>query len=365
LAAAQVRHEAAAQVRREAALEANHERREAKQAVSRERREAARAQRLAAAQVRREAAAQVRREAALEANQAAARERREAKQAVSRERREAASAQRLAAAQVRHQQIADSLSTLAETILDKNDIDAETIQLLAKSQNFAKDPRLALLYFHLCSTNPDAFVFNDECLQGPDGKAVCERIRSAIGGPVGQDDAVRCQQSAAQTDTGSGRIAVCASCNEILFENDNNIKDAGHISTLPPQFLLNDRDLEELSQIPAEVIDEHVQVLKHAGRYYYLNPDLVPDFSNVVLCKTCTKNPTGHKYSLANGHDYGCGLQSLPKLTPTMLNAILPARAFNINILIHPNHSTAHSIVFPSDGPVEVAKVLPHATPNQ
>ena len=346
LAAAQVRREAAAQVRREAALEANHERREAKQAVSRERREAASAQRLAAAQVRREAAL-------------------EAKQAVSRERREAAPAQRLAAAQVRHQQIADSLSTLAETILDKNDIDAETIQLLAKSQNFAKDPRLALLYFHLCSTNPDAFVFNDECLQGPDGKAVCERIRSAIGGPVGQDDAVRCQQSAAQTDTGSGRIAVCASCNEILFENDNNIKDAGHISTLPPQFLLNDHDLEELSQIPAEVIDEHVQVLKHAGRYYYLNPDLVPDFSNVVLCKTCTKNPTGHKYSLANGHDYGCGLQSLPKLTPTMLNAILPARAFNINILIRPNHSTAHSIVFPSDGPVEVAKVLPHATPDQ
>jgi hypothetical protein len=34
-------------------------------------------------------------------------------------------------------------------------------------------------------------------------------------------------------------------------------------------------------------------------------------------------------------------------------------RAFNIDILVLPNHSTAHAICFPSDGPVEVANVLP------
>jgi hypothetical protein len=34
-------------------------------------------------------------------------------------------------------------------------------------------------------------------------------------------------------------------------------------------------------------------------------------------------------------------------------------RAFNIDILVRPNHSAAHAISFPSDGPVEVANVLP------
>jgi hypothetical protein len=57
-------------------------------------------------------------------------------------------------------------------------------------------------------------------------------------------------------------------------------------------------------------------------------------------------------------HDYG-HLGGLPKLNTTTLNSIFPVRAFNIDILVRPNHSTAHAICFPSDGPVEVANVLP------
>ncbi|OQR80598.1 hypothetical protein ACHHYP_17439 [Achlya hypogyna] len=62
--------------------------------------------------------------------------------------------------------------------------------------------------------NPDAHVCND----GSGGRAVCDRILSAVGDPVGQADASRCQESARQRDAGSGRIAACATCNEALNE---------------------------------------------------------------------------------------------------------------------------------------------------
>jgi hypothetical protein len=85
------------------------------------------------------------------------------------------------------------------------------------SQNFAKDPRLTLPYFRLCYTDPDAFIFNDECLNGPECSATCQRILRAIGRSVGQAESARCQMSAAARDPGSGRLAACASCNEVLL----------------------------------------------------------------------------------------------------------------------------------------------------
>jgi hypothetical protein len=49
-----------------------------------------------------------------------------------------------------------ALRDLATRILHTVDIERDAIALMSRSQNYAKDPRLALAYFHLCSTDPDA-----------------------------------------------------------------------------------------------------------------------------------------------------------------------------------------------------------------
>ncbi|CAN0421335.1 unnamed protein product [Lampetra planeri] len=147
----------------------------------------------------------------------------------------------------------------------------------------------------------------------------------AIGVSVGQDNAVRCQKSAAEHDPATARIAACASCNEIQLGAHNSIVDAGPVDQLGAAFRLTDQQVAALGDIPAEL------VVQHQG----------PDQPQVQ-----------------SGHDYGRH-DVLPKLNGTTLNAVLPARAFNIEILVRSNHSTAHAIVFPSDVPVEVAKQLP------
>ena len=78
----------------------------------------------------------------------------------------------------------------------------------------------------------------------------------------------------------------------------------------------------------------------------------------VTLCKICAKDPSLHKFSLANGHDYG-RKKHFPNLTGTTLSVVLPVRNYNIDVMIKDNHSTGHSICFPSDGPTEAVKVLP------
>jgi hypothetical protein len=233
-----------------------------------------------------------------------------------------------------------------------------TPELIAELQNgqaFAQHPNLALLYFWLCGPHPDAFIYNGE---DPNDKNVVDRILKAIGDPVGQAEAVECQARALQHDIGSCRMAACASCNEVLFENEDTIVDAGPVQHLDDSFQLTEAEILALSLIPAELLQKHVSVLIVDGMHYHLNPDLVPDVSNVVLCGRCSSDPHDYRYSIASGHDYG-RRNGLPEMSVATLNAILPARAYNIDILIRSNHSTAHAIAFPSDGPVEMAKVLP------
>ena len=83
-----------------------------------------------------------------------------------------------------------------------------------------------------------------------------------------------------------------------------------------------------------------------------------------MLCKTCKIDPLNHPYSISSGHDYG-RINTLPKLNLTTQNAIVASRAFHIDILVRSNHSTAHAICFPSDGPSEVAKVLPNVSDSR
>ena len=64
------------------------------------------------------------------------------------------------------------LQEVAEGILERRDVDLETLQLIALNQNWTKHPHLALVYFHCCANHPDAFVCNDEKLHGDAGATV-------------------------------------------------------------------------------------------------------------------------------------------------------------------------------------------------
>ncbi|KDO17516.1 hypothetical protein SPRG_22383, partial [Saprolegnia parasitica CBS 223.65] len=257
----------------------------------------------------------------------------------------------------------DGLHDLAGSILSHQSIDAASIKAI--SQNFTKYPNLAIAAFHLCSGNPDAHICNDETLNGPGGRAVCDRVLRAVGEAVGQADAARCQESARQRDAGSGRIAACASCNEALYECEGHIVDAGPIERLPAQFRLSELQVA-LLPTNANLVADVVSVLRVGGVHYHLNPNLVPDTGNVVLCSACAKDPNAGSYnvapfSIAKGHDYG-RRETLPKITDATLRAITAARAHHINLLVRPHHATAHCICFFADGAIQVAKTLPEVT---
>ncbi len=58
-------------------------------------------------------------------------------------------------------------------------------------------------------------------------------------------------------------------------------------------------------------------MLNHNGTYYHLNPDLVFDVNQIVLCRVCAENPMiKDQASIAAGNDYG-QLGSLKPLNGT------------------------------------------------
>ncbi|KDO27548.1 hypothetical protein SPRG_06816 [Saprolegnia parasitica CBS 223.65] len=203
-----------------------------------------------------------------------------------------------------HEEHDGELKLLADRILadTSTSIDAATIGKIAASQNFTKHPKLAIAAFHLCSGNPDAHMCNDESLNGPGGR----------------------EESARQRDAGSGRIAACASFNKALYECEVQIVDAGPVEHLPAVFRLDDFQGSRLPR-DSKLVSEVVSVLRVDGVHYHLNPSLVPDKSNVVLCLACAKDPTAGSrnaapFSIAKGHDYGW-CETLPKICDATLCA--------------------------------------------
>jgi hypothetical protein len=90
-----------------------------------------------------------------------------------------------------------------------------------------------------------------------------------------------------------------------------------------------------------------------------LNPDLVFDVNQIVLCRVCAEHPmTKDQESIAAGNDYG-HLGSLKPLNGTTQNACVPVQLYNVHLQIQANHSTNHCIAFPMNGPVEGLKKLP------
>ncbi len=233
-------------------------------------------------------------------------------------------------------------------------LDQATVKFLR--DNFFKDPTLALAYYHCCSINPQAQaeIFNDELGSNVDKSTMWHRISNLIGNPIGQKEAVACQQTFRCLDWLHAKIAACASCCKHLLSPDGQegIVEM-NINSLPSTFHLTNMQIQRLTTLPHHIVKNHVQVVQHNGHLYHLNPELVVDVNKVVLCPVCTKDPmTKDQESIAAGNDYGW-LGNLKSLNGTTQNACTPVRLYNINLQIQANHSTNHSIEFLITGPME------------
>jgi hypothetical protein len=166
---------------------------------------------------------------------------------------------------------------------------------------------LALAYFYCCSTDPCVAIFNDKLQPEVDGSVTWNHISNLIGSPIGQEEAMLCQEIFNNLDQSHARIAACASCCERLLSVDGRqgIVEM-KIDDLPSEFLLTELQKERLTTLPKYIVQNHIQVVNHNGTFYHLNPDLVFDVNQILLCHVCAENPlTNDQESIAAGNNYG------------------------------------------------------------
>jgi hypothetical protein len=116
-----------------------------------------------------------------------------------------------------------------------------------------------------------------------------------------------CHKTFNNLDQSHARIAVCAFCCECLLSVDGQqgIVEM-KIDDLPSEFLLTELQIERLTALPQYIVQNHIQVVIHNGTHYHLNPDLVFDVNQIVLCCVCAENPiTKDQESIAAGNNYG------------------------------------------------------------
>ncbi len=78
------------------------------------------------------------------------------------------------------------------------------------------------------------------------------------------------------------------------------------IDDLPLTFLLTNKQVKRLNSLPYKIVEDHVQVLRHNGHFYHLNPDLVYHVDEIILCPICAIDPMmKSQESIASGYDYG------------------------------------------------------------
>jgi hypothetical protein len=114
--------------------------------------------------------------------------------------------------------IAAQIRTVSATLYRRVDLDKPTVEFLR--EHFYKDPKLALAYFYCCSIDPCMAIFNDKIEPEVDGSVTWNRISNLIGSPIGQEEAMLCQETFSNLDQSHARIAACASCCECLLRAD-------------------------------------------------------------------------------------------------------------------------------------------------
>ncbi len=166
---------------------------------------------------------------------------------------------------------------------------------------------MALAYYYCCSTDHHVAIFNDELQPDVDGSVMWNCISNLIGSAIGQEEAMLCQETFNNLDQSHARIAACASCCECLLSADGQqgIVEM-KIDDLQSEFLLTESQIECLTTLPKYIVQNHIQVVDHNGTFYHLNPDLVFDENQIVLCCVCAENPMAKdQESIAAGNDYG------------------------------------------------------------
>jgi hypothetical protein len=115
--------------------------------------------------------------------------------------------------------ITAQIRSVATTLYERVDLDEPTVEFLCK--HFYKDPTLAWAYFYCCSTDPCVATFNDELQPDVDGSVIWNHIQNLIGSPIGQEEAMLCQETFNNLDQSHARIAAWASCCERLLSVDS------------------------------------------------------------------------------------------------------------------------------------------------
>jgi hypothetical protein len=84
-------------------------------------------------------------------------------------------------------------------------------------------------------------IFNDKLQPDVDGSVIWNRNSNLIGSPIGQEEAMLCQETFNNLDQSHARIAACASCCERLLSVDGlqGIVEM-KINDLPSEFLLTE-----------------------------------------------------------------------------------------------------------------------------
>ncbi len=114
--------------------------------------------------------------------------------------------------------ISTQIRSVAATLYEKIDLDKPTVEFLR--EHFYKDPTLALIYFYCCATDPHVVIFNNELQLDVDTSVVWNCISNLIGSPIGQEEAMLCQETFNNLHQSHARIAARASCCERLLSVD-------------------------------------------------------------------------------------------------------------------------------------------------
>jgi hypothetical protein len=102
-------------------------------------------------------------------------------------------------------------------------------------------------------------IFNDELQPNVDGSVTWNCISNLIGSPLGQEEAMLCQETFNNLDQSYVRIAACASCCQRLLSADGQqgIVEM-KINDLPSEFLLTESQKERLTTLPQYIVQNHI-----------------------------------------------------------------------------------------------------------
>jgi hypothetical protein len=179
--------------------------------------------------------------------------------------------------------ITAQIRSVAVTLYERVYLDKSTVEFLR--EHFYKDPTLALAYFYCCSTDPHVAIFNDKLQPKVDGSVIWNRLSNLIGSPIGQEEVMLVKRHSTTLTNHMQELLPVH-----LVVNQQGIVEM-KIDDLSSEFFLTESQIECLTTLSPYIVQNHIQVVDHNGSFYHLNPDLVFDVNQIVLCHVCEKNP--------------------------------------------------------------------------